>query len=149
MTIQQAEMSQAQVDEFLQAPRVAVFGTVRAKGAPQLTPVWYLYENGHVYVSMSINSAKYRNLTRDPRVCFCIAAPHPDARAVMIHGKAELIPEEGAWSDDIHWRITRRYYNSDDEAQAFLDSFPAEDKSALVSITPDKVITEDWNRSTP
>jgi PPOX class probable F420-dependent enzyme len=144
MTIQQADMSQAQVDEFLQVPRIAVFGTVRAQGAPQLTPVWYLYENGQVFVSLSINSAKYRNLTRDPRVCICIAAPHPDARAVMIHGQAELIPEQSAWSDDIHWRITRRYYSSDDEAQEFLDSFPAEE-SALVSVTPAKVMAEDWN----
>ncbi len=145
MTYQHVKMSQAQIDEFLQVPRFAVIGTIRGKGAPQLTPVWYLYENGHVYVSMSINSAKYRNLTRDPRVCICIAAQHPDARAVMIHGVVELIPEESAWSDDIHWRLTRRYYNSDEEAQAFLDSIPTEVKSALVSITPDKVIAEDWN----
>ncbi len=145
MTYQHVKMSQAQIDEFLQAPRFAVIGTIRGKGAPQLTPVWYLYENGHVYVSTSINSAKYRNLTRDPRVCICIAAQHPDARAVMIHGAVELIPEESAWSDDIHWRLTRRYCNSDEEAQAFLDSIPTEEKSALVSITPDKVIAEDWN----
>jgi PPOX class probable F420-dependent enzyme len=145
MTYQHVEMSQAQVDEFLQVPRFAVIGTIRAKGAPQLTPVWYLYENGYVYVSTSINSAKYRNLTRDPRVCICIAAQHPDARAVMIHGAAELIPEKSAWSDDIHWRITRRYCNSDEEAQAFLDSIPVEEKSALVSIAPDRIIAEDWN----
>jgi len=138
-------MSQAQIDEFLQLPRFAVIGTIRRKGAPQLTPVWYLCENGQVYVSISLNSAKYRNLTRDPRVCICIAAQHPDARAVMIHGAVEFIPEESAWSDDIHWRLTRRYYNSDEEAQAFLDSIPTEEKSALVSITPDKVIAEDWN----
>ena len=145
MTYQHVEMSQAQIDEFLQVPRFAVIGTIRRKGAPQLTPVWYLYENGHVYVRISIDSAKYRNLTRDPRVCICIAAQHPDARAVMIHGAVELIPEESAWSDDINWRLTRRYYNSDEEAQAFLDSIPTEEKSALVSITPDKVIADDWN----
>jgi hypothetical protein len=63
----------------------------------------------------------------------------------MIHGEVELIPEESAWSDDIHWRLTRRYFDSDDEAQAFFASFPTEEKSALVSITPDKVIAEDWN----
>jgi len=145
MTYQHVKMSQAQIDEFLQVPRFAVIGTIRKKGAPQLTPVWYLYEDGQVYVWISINSAKHRNLTRDPRVCICIAAQHPDARAVMIHGAVELIPEESAWSDDINWRLTRRYYNSDEEAQAFLDSIPTEEKGALVSITPDKVIAEDWN----
>lgn len=145
MAYQHVEMSQAQVGEFLREPRFAVIGTIRKKGAPQLTPVWYLYKNGHVYVSMSINSARYRNLTRDPRVCICIAAQHPDARAVMIHGAVELIPVENAWFDNIHWRLTRRYCNSDKEAQAFLDSIPTEAQSALVSIAPDKVIAGDWN----
>ena len=145
MTYQHVEMSHAQVDEFLQEPRFAVIGTVRRKGAPQLTPVWYLYENGHVYVSMSVKSAKYRNLTRDPRVCICIPAQHPDARAVMIYGTVELIPAESEWFDDIHWRITRRYCNSDKEARAYLDSISNDVQSALVSIAPDKIIAEDWN----
>ena len=145
MTYQHVDMSQAQVEEFLQVPRFAVVGTIRRNGAPQLTPVWYLYESGRVYVSMSVNSAKYRNLSRDPRVCICIAGQHPDARAVMIHGAAELIPEESAWSNDIHWRLTRRYCDNDEEAQAFIDSIPMDEKSALVAVTPDKVIAEDWN----
>jgi PPOX class probable F420-dependent enzyme len=145
MTYQHTTMSQAQVEEFLQVPRFAVAGTNRVNGAPQLTPVWYLYENGHVYVSTSVNSAKYRNLSRDPRICICIAAQHPDARAVMIYGAVELIPEDSAWSDDIRWRLTRRYCDSDEEAQAFTDSIPTEEKGALVVVTPDKVIAEDWN----
>lgn len=145
MTYQHVEMTQTQVDEFLQEPRFAVIGTIRKKGAPQLTPVWYLYENGQLYVWISINSAKYRNLSRDPRVCVCIPAQHPDARAVMIHGTAEIIGGEKAWIDDIQWRITRRYSDSEEEAQLFLDSVSAKEESALVSIRPSKVIAEDWN----
>jgi PPOX class probable F420-dependent enzyme len=145
MTYQQAIMSQAEVEEFLQVPRFAIVGTIRKQGAPQLTPVWYLYENGRLYVSVGVKSAKYRNLSRDPRVCICIAAEHPDARAVMIYGTAEFIPDESDWSDDIHWRIIRHYHDSDQEAQAFIDSLPSEDASALIAVTPDKVIADDWN----
>jgi PPOX class probable F420-dependent enzyme len=145
MTYHAVTMSQAQIDEFLQEPRFAVVGTIRKKGAPQLTPVWYLYENGQMYVPVATDSAKYRNLARDPRVCVCVAAHHPDARAVMIHGTVELITEESAWFDDVRWRITRRYYNSDKEARAHLDSLPTEIQRALVVITPDKFIGEDWN----
>lgn len=145
MTYQHIEMSQAQVEEFLQVPRFAVVGTIRVNGAPQLTPVWYLYENGRIYVSTSVNSAKYRNMSRDPRICICIAAQHPDARAVMIYGAVELIPEHSAWTDDINWRLTRRYCDTDEEAQAFIDSIPTDEKGALVVVTPDKVIAEDWN----
>ena len=144
MTYQHVDMSQAQVDEFLQEPRFAVIGTVRKKGAPQLTPVWYLHENEHLYVSISTISAKYRNLARDSRVCICITAQHPDARAVIIHGTVELISEESAWFDDIHWRITRRYCDSDKEARDYLNSFSNDAQAALLSITPGKVIAEDW-----
>lgn len=145
MTYQHAVMSPAEVEEFLQAPRYAVVGTVRKDGTPQLTPVWYLYESGRVYVSVSVNSAKYRNLSRNPGVCLCIASEHPDARAVMVYGEAELIPQESTRYDQIHWRITRRYSDSDEEAQAFIESLPIEEKRALIAVTPDKLIGEDWN----
>jgi PPOX class probable F420-dependent enzyme len=113
MTYQNVEMSQSEVEEFLQVPRFAVVGTNRVNGAPQLTPVWYLYENGRIYMSTSVNTAKYRNMSRDPRICICIAAQHPDALAVMIYGAVELIPEDSAWSDDINWRLTRRYCDNE------------------------------------
>lgn len=145
MTYQHVEMSQSQIEQFLQAPRFAVVGTSRANGAPQLTPVWYLYENGRIYMSTSVNTAKYKNMSRDPRICICIAGQHPDARAVMIYGTAELISARDAWSDDIDWRLTRRYCDSDEEARSFIDSIPADEKGVVVVLTPDKVIADDWN----
>ena len=145
MTYQYAEMSQAHIEDFLQVPRFAIVGTNRVNGAPQLTPVWYLYENGRIYVSMFVSSAKYRNLRRDPRIGICIPGVHPDARAVMIYGTVDLIPEDTALYDDIDWRLTRRYHDSDEEAQAYIDSLPTEEESALAVVTPDKVIAEDYN----
>jgi hypothetical protein len=96
-------------------------------------------------MSVSVDSVKYRNLRRDPRIGICISAAHPDARAVMIYGKAELITPDAAGYEDIDWRLTRKYFESDDEAQAFLDSLPAEDESALIAVTPDKILAEDYN----
>ena len=145
MTYQYAEMSQDHIEDFLQAPRFAIVGTNRINGAPQLTPVWYLYDSGRVYVSMSVNSVKYRNLRRDPRIGICIPGAHPDARAVMIYGTADLLPENTTQYDDIHWRLTRRYHDSDEEAQAYIDSLPTEEERALAVVTPDKVLAEDYN----
>lgn len=73
MPNQYAEMSQAQIETFLQAPRFAIVGTNRKNGPPQLTPVWYLYESDRVYVTMFADSAKCRNLRRDPRVSVCVS----------------------------------------------------------------------------
>lgn len=145
MTHQYTDMSQAQIEEFLQAPRFAIVGTNRVNGPPQLTPVWYLYENGRIYVMMLVNSAKYRNLRRDPRTGICIAGENPDARGVMIYGTVELILEDSAWRDEIRWRLVRRYYDSDEEAQSFIDTIPTGEEKALAVVTPDKVIAQDFN----
>ena len=81
MPYEYCDMSQAQIEVFLEAPRIAVVGTNRVNGPPQLTPVWYLYQDNQIYISMMVNSAKYRNLCRDARVGICIAGDHSDARA--------------------------------------------------------------------
>ena len=145
MAYQCAEMSQSQIADFLQSPRFAIVGTNRLNGAPQLTPMWYLYEDGRIYMTMGVNSAKYRNLRRDPRIGICIPGVHPDARAVMIYGTVDLVRENHVSYDDFHWRLARQYHDSDDEARAYIDSLPGEEEGVLAVVTPDKIIAEDYN----
>ena len=138
-------MSQAQIEEFLQAPRFAVVGTNRVDGPPQLTPVWYLFENAKLYIWLYVNSAKYRNLARDPRIGICIAGNHPDARAVMLYGTAELLRAGAAWVDEIILRLARRYLDSDEEAQSYVGSQAENGQGALIVVTPEKIIAQDFN----
>ena len=146
MANQYSEMSQAEIDEFLQVPRHAVVGTNRVNGPPQLTPVWYLYENEKIYVSMFVESAKYKNLRRDPRVSICIAGESPDARAVIFSGTVELFLEGSAtWIDAIIWRLVRRYFDSDKEAQLYMDSEDIAAESALAVVSPERIIAQDYN----
>ena len=63
----------------------------------------------------------------------------------MIYGAAELVPDSDAQYEDIDWRLSRRYHDSDEETQAFRDSVPTDDESALLMVTPDKIIAEDYN----
>jgi PPOX class probable F420-dependent enzyme len=145
MTDQCTEMSQDQIEAFLETPRLAVLGTNRVNGPPQLTPIWYLYENGLMYVSMSANSVKFRNLTRDPRISICVSGAHPDARGVMLYGTAKLIVEESDWHDDMNWRLIRRYHDSDEAAKAYASSIPEDDPGAIAVITPDRIFGQDYN----
>ena len=139
-------MSHAEIEEFLQAPRFAVVGTNRVNGPPQLTPVWYLYENGKIYVSMFVESAKYKNLRRDPRVSICVAGENPDARAVIFSGTVELFLKGNAtWVDDIVWRLARRYYDNDKDAQLYMDSEDSSAESALAVLSPERIIAQDYN----
>ncbi len=145
MSRQHMDMSQVQIEQFLQAPRFAIVGTNRVNGPPQLTPVWYLYEEGKIYISMFVKSAKYRNLRRDPGIGICIAGDNPDCRAVMIYGTVELVPEGDTRVDEIVWRLVRRYYDSDEDTQSFMDSVASDGQRVLVVVTPEKVIAEDFN----
>ncbi|MCP4188471.1 MAG: hypothetical protein GY763_12785 [Gammaproteobacteria bacterium] len=146
MTIQPHEMTPAEIEEFLQAPRHAILGTNRPNGPPQITPVWYLYENNQVYVYMGVKSAKYKNLRRNPQMSICIAGESPDARAVMLSGAVELLFEDTTpWVSEIVWRIVRRYSDSDDAAQEYIDSWDVEDKSVLVVLSSENMLTHDFN----
>ena len=138
-------MTQARIEEFLQASRHAIVGTNRRDGPPQLSPVWYLYEERRIYISVLVASAKYRNLQRDPRIGLCIDGGHPDARAVMIYGRSELIVADSPWREDIHWRITRRYFDSDEEARRFREQAGDWGPTALIVVTPQKTISQDFN----
>ena len=145
MPYQYSDMNQAQIEEFLRVPRFAIVGTNRVNGPPQLTPVWYLYQDDHIYITMYVKSAKYRNLCRDPRIGVCVAGDSPDARAVMIYGTVEFALEGSSWVDEIVWKLVRRYYGSDGEAQSYMDSTAAEGESALAVVAPTKVIAQDFN----
>jgi PPOX class probable F420-dependent enzyme len=140
-----ATMAQAQIEEFLRAPRYATVATNRADGAPQLSPVWYLYEDARVYIGILADSAKYRNLSRDPSISVCIHAEHPDARAVVIYGKAEIMEDDSEWREDMHWRITRRYYDSDEAARRYRDEIREWGRSALIVVEAEKVLAHDYN----
>jgi nitroimidazol reductase NimA-like FMN-containing flavoprotein (pyridoxamine 5'-phosphate oxidase superfamily) len=64
--------SKAEVDRFLGGRRVAVLGTNGADGSPVLTPIWYLYTDGHLLMRTDKQSVKAKNIARDPRVTVCV-----------------------------------------------------------------------------
>ena len=145
MALEIPAMTQAQIEEFLEASRHAIAGTNRRDGPPQLSPVWYLWEEGRIYIGVLVTTAKYRNLRRDPRISLCVDGGHPDARAVMIYGGAELIETESPWREDILWRINRRYHDSDEETRRYREMSRDWGQMALIVVTPEKIIGQDFN----
>ncbi|MBT4519347.1 MAG: hypothetical protein HOC23_05010 [Halieaceae bacterium] len=146
MVIPYLDMSHAEIVAFLQPPLLAIVGTNRVNGAPQLSPVWYLYEDDKIYVSMHMESAKYKNLSRDPRMTVCIAGENLDARAVTFSGPVALFPSGSQpWIDDVEWKIVRRYYDSDEGARRYLESDNDAAESAIAVLSPNKIIAQNYN----
>jgi nitroimidazol reductase NimA-like FMN-containing flavoprotein (pyridoxamine 5'-phosphate oxidase superfamily) len=107
--------------------------------------VWYLYEGGKIYIAILADSVKYRTLKRDPRVSICVDGGHPDARAVTIYGTAELMEGDSAWRNNILFRITRRYTESDKEAVDYNKVAASGGEGVLVVVTPTKIFARDYN----
>ena len=128
----------AQVSEFLQADRHAILATNGRNGAPQLTPVWYIFEEGVLYVSAQTSTVKVKNLRRDPTVTVCIDGGRGDARYVVLYGKAELI-EPGERQRALRWRIVRHYYADESEAERYYETI-RNTTGAIIALRPERMV---------
>jgi PPOX class probable F420-dependent enzyme len=97
---------------LLDRSRTAVLATVRADGRPHAAPVWFDLDGDTIHFTTGEDTAKGRNMRRDPRVSLCIDEEEPPFHFVIIEGTAELTAED---PDLLHWatRIGGRYMGAD------------------------------------
>ncbi len=145
MTETSTRMSREQIEAFLATPRHAIVAAQRANGRPQLSPVWYVFEESQFYFSTFVQAAKCRHLRQDPRIAICVDGAHPDARFISIYGTAEIIEEDSSWRDELEWRILRRYHDSDEAARRYEAGLAGEGESALVVVSPEQILGWDYN----
>lgn len=138
------KMNVTQIEEFLHPPRHAILGTKSMDGPPQLTSVWYLYEEGKFYVCAGLDTVKVRNLQRDPQTSICVDGCYPDFRTVNAYGEAELLSMEEPYASDIRRRIILRYHESEEEARRYEES-TQHLPSAVIVITPQRIWGQDYN----
>ena len=75
--------------EFLSRPLLMRLATHGADGYPQVTPVWFIQENGCLYCSTEQERVKVRNILRNPRVGASIDDDHP-YRGISLKGAASV-----------------------------------------------------------
>ncbi|MEE9278427.1 MAG: PPOX class F420-dependent oxidoreductase, partial [Dehalococcoidia bacterium] len=92
-------------ERFLRGRHVAVLTTINADGTPLQTPVWYLYQDGLIYIRTNSKSGKVRNIRRDPRVSLCVQDERPPYRGVTVKGTASVQPEQPQLSS----KMSRHY----------------------------------------
>lgn len=136
-------MSPSEIDDFLQEARHAIVGTVGRDGTPQLSPVWYIYENGRFYIGITSGTAKYRNLRRDSRISLCIDGGREDVRTVIVTGTAELYEKTHPLQVSMRWRLISHYIADAEEARRYAESSRDWD-AVLVVVTPQKIITQNF-----
>jgi PPOX class probable F420-dependent enzyme len=76
---------------------VASLATVGPDGRPQLTEVWFLYDDGSIALSLNTTRQKTKNLIARPQCSLLILDLAVPQRYVEIRGDAEVTPDDGSF----------------------------------------------------
>jgi PPOX class probable F420-dependent enzyme len=74
---------------------VAALTTVDAKGYPQTTLIWFVYDEGEIRISLNATRLKTKNLLRNPKVSLLIGDPTSPMRYLDVRGDAKPSPDPG------------------------------------------------------
>jgi PPOX class probable F420-dependent enzyme len=130
-------MNEAKKEALLQEANIIVLSTVDVKGRPHATPVWYLYDDGEIRMSVGKNGQKHKNVLRNPNVSVVIERRNLPYYAVMIQGTAEIGP---GFSKEDRLRMAVRYLG-EDLGKRYVESTDNDDVS--LRIRPRKVMEFD------
>ncbi|MGD0676233.1 MAG: PPOX class F420-dependent oxidoreductase [Polyangiaceae bacterium] len=75
---------------------LAHLATLMPDGSPQVTPVWFLYQNGKFIVNTARGRIKDRNMTQNALVALSIVDPDNPYAHLAVRGKIVHATEEGA-----------------------------------------------------
>ena len=90
------QLTREEVDDYLTNGHTVILATTRKSGEPFMTPLWYVYENGAVYLRTRAKSAKAKHIARDPRVCLMVESGERwvDLQAVIMNCDVEVVDDE-------------------------------------------------------
>jgi PPOX class probable F420-dependent enzyme len=94
--------------ELLQTD-VAMLATIGPDGFPQVTAIWFLFDDGVPKISLNTRRQKVKNLRQHPECTLFLLDRNNPYRTLEIRARAELSPDtDYAFADNVG-----RKYNSD------------------------------------
>lgn len=72
--------------DIIDKSQVVILGTVGAKGTPQLTALWFLFEDDALRLSLNENRQKLKNLLRNPNGSAFFIDPGNPYRTLELRG---------------------------------------------------------------
>ena len=129
-------LTEVEVAEFLAEPgHLARIATVDADGVPLVVPVWFIFEEGKIFITPRERSEWWKHIQEHPYVCIVIDEEAQPWRKIMVRGPVEVV--HGLGNDDL-WRDQYRRiacrYVAEREADAYLVN-TREEPRALVAMS--------------
>jgi hypothetical protein len=87
-------MDEAEVDDFLGAARTCRLASVGPTG-PHVTPLWFVWHEGSVWMQSLTRSQRWADLMRDPRVAVVVddGEEYLELRGVELRGEVATVGE--------------------------------------------------------
>lgn len=140
-------LTEPQTIDFLSNSKLnLLLGTVDRNGEPNVHPVWYLFQDGKLYIETGKNSKKVQNIRQKNIVYFCVDDENMPYKGVRGKGEAR-ISEDIKSNIPIAEKIMLKYTGSlDNEIAKMLMDGVKEGLSAILEISPKYYST--WDHST-
>ena len=105
------------VDTWLKGFRSIWVSTTCPDGRPHATPVWYLWDGGHIYFASNKKSQKAKNLAKQPQIV--VHAGDGDD-AIILEGTVDIVTEPNEWTQ-INYAYMEKYVDPHSGAKAHIE----------------------------
>ena len=95
--------------DLLERPIFASLATVRADGAPQVNPMWFLWDASAQRIKLTHTRERhnFRYLQSEPRVALCMTDPDDQYRYLQVRGVVESVDDDP--QGDFYNVLAQRY----------------------------------------
>jgi nitroimidazol reductase NimA-like FMN-containing flavoprotein (pyridoxamine 5'-phosphate oxidase superfamily) len=134
----------AQIESVLAEPVLARLATTNPKTMqPHVVPVWFMWEDGCVWISSFVSTRKIRELKHNPRGAVLVESKQEGGKltAVLLEGNVELVTEPREEVAKIASRIYIRYLGPEGLQEPDPQSWLKDPENLLIKLTPTKIIS--------
>ena len=93
--------------DLLERPLLASLGTTRPDGAPQVNPMWFVWDGEHIWFTHTNKRQKYKNIESEPRVSISIFDAEQPYRYIEVRGVVDHIDADP--EAKLYQRLSERY----------------------------------------
>lgn len=140
-------MTAQERDAFLRAERVCRVASVSVRGAPHVSPLWFVWDGEALWLNSVVRSQRWRDLERDPRVSVVVDAgtEYHELRGVELSGRVGVVSEvpRTPRPDGVVAEAERLYA----EKYAGTSVFEADGRHAWLRLRPSKIVSWDFRKN--
>ncbi|MBN2258205.1 MAG: pyridoxamine 5'-phosphate oxidase family protein [Anaerolineaceae bacterium] len=138
-----AVLTQDWVKEFLARPLLARLGTADPKrNQPHVTPVWFEWDGGCLYISAFISTRKAREVVANPRISVLIDVDKP-TQAVLLEGEAEVLTDPAEVAPRA-LSIYSRYVGQEDVKGDPYQAWVHDPENRIIRLRPNRAFAWRW-----